>query len=84
MYINDKKEFYGKDIDFLESNVKVAIKALMIYWKLKNLNQIADSGIENSTIDEVGRKVDGIRGTGLPNGWENRRKFTKTTFDNIK
>jgi predicted chitinase len=83
LYPNDKKEFHGKDITLLETNVEVAIKASMVYWKIKNLNQMADKGDDQGSIDNVGRIVNGS-GKGLPNGHLERRAYTKLAFKNIK
>ncbi len=83
LYPNDKKEFHGKDINLLETNVEVAIKAAMVYWKLNDLNEKADAGIDETSIDNVGRIVNGS-GKGLPNGYEDRRTYSKSAFDNLK
>lgn len=74
LYLNDKKEFHGKDIDLLESNIEVVIKASMVFWKLKRLNEKADKGMDDNTIDEIGRIVNGTI-EGLPNGYDKRRKY---------
>jgi len=84
LYPNDKKEFHGKDINLLETDIEVAIKAAMVFWKLNNLNSKADAGTDDTSIDNVGRKVNGVTGTGLPNGWQIRRTYTKTALEKIK
>jgi len=83
LYPNDKKEFHGSDISLLETDVKIAIKASMIYWKIKNLNEYADTGINEPSIDDVGRIVNGS-GKGLPNGYSDRRKYSRLAYSNIK
>jgi predicted chitinase len=79
----DKKEFHGNDINLLETNTEIAIKASMVYWKLKNLNQKADVGRDQTAIDNVGKIVNGS-GDGLPNGYKERRTYSKSAFDNLK
>jgi len=83
LYPNDKKEFHGKDINLLESNLEVALKAAMVYWKLNYLNQKADAGIDETSIDNVGKIVNGS-GKGLPNGYEDRRTYSKSAFEILK
>lgn len=55
------------------------MKASMVYWKLNDLNTLANEGIDNSDIDDVGRIVNGS-GTALPNGWEARRSYASQAF----
>ncbi len=78
----EKKEFHGKDITLLETNPEIAIKASMVYWKLKNLNEKADNGIDQNSIDKVGQVVNGSQ-ENLPNGYLDRRKYTILAFQNI-
>ena len=74
-YPNDKKEFHGSDIDELEDDVEVAMKASLVLWEEDNLNNLADDGLEESDIDKVGAKINGS-GSSLPNGYKSRRKYT--------
>jgi predicted chitinase len=85
LYPNDKKEFHGKDINLLETNIEVAIKASMVYWRIKNLNGLADIGNDEKSIDDVGRKINGISNKNeLPNGHDTRRLYTTLAIKNIK
>ncbi len=58
-YPNDQKAFHGEDINLLETDVKVALKASLLYWNLKGLNQKADEGFDNQYIDAITYKVNG-------------------------
>ncbi|GHN00524.1 hypothetical protein WSM22_20130 [Cytophagales bacterium WSM2-2] len=82
LYPDDKKEFHGADISLLETDVTVAIKASLVFWKLKNLNSLADEGTGQNTIDNIGKKVNGS-GSDLPNGYPARRSYSKSAFDNL-
>ena len=74
-YPDDKREFHKEDIDELETNVEVAMKASLLLWEMDNLNNYADKGLEEADIDKVGAKVNGS-GTRLPNGYKKRRDYT--------
>jgi predicted chitinase len=75
LYPDDPKEFHGKDINLLETDVEVAMKASMVYWKLKNLNSKADKGFNSNAIDDVGRIINGSKNR--PNGADLRIKYTQ-------
>ena len=79
-YPDNKKEFHGKDIDLLETDVEVAMKASLVLWEEDDMNDLADKGIENSDIDKVGAKVNGS-GSGKPNGYKKRRSYTKKAHE---
>jgi predicted chitinase len=81
LYPNDQKEFHGKDITLLETDVEVAIKASMVFWKIKNLNSLADKGVDDTNINKVGAIVNG---TNPPNGEELRKQYSKAAHNNIK
>ncbi|MFT3737199.1 MAG: hypothetical protein QM786_00395 [Breznakibacter sp.] len=81
LYPNDKKEFDGKDIDLLETNVDIAMKASMIYWKLNNLNDLSDDGMDEDSINIIGAKVNGAN---PPNSPDLRIQYTETTYKNLK
>lgn len=70
-------------LNLLETNIEIALKAALIYWKLNGLNQKIDAGIDETSVDNVGRIVNGS-GKGLPNGYKDRRKYTRSAFDNLK
>nr|WP_288931394.1 hypothetical protein [uncultured Allomuricauda sp.] len=74
-YPNDIKEFHGDDIEELENDVEVAMKASLILWEEDDLNSLADKGLEQDEIDKVGAKINGS-GSGLPNGYKQRRNYT--------
>jgi predicted chitinase len=80
MYPDDLKEFHGKDISLLETDIEVAMKASMICWKIQGLNSKADEGMTNDVIDNVGRIVNGS-GEAKPNGWEHRRSYTTSAYE---
>ncbi len=77
LYPNDKKEFHGKDIKLLETDVEVAVKASMVYWKIKNLNESSDDGVDNINIKRVGAAVNGAN---PPNGLESRILYTNSAY----
>ena len=79
LYPNDKKEFHGKDITLLETDVEVALKASMVYWKLKGLNNKADQGTSPAIVEDVGRIVNGG-----DNGMDLRKKYTQLAIENLK
>ncbi len=79
LYPNDQKEFHGKDITLLETDVEVAIKASMVYWKLKGLNQEADKGTSPEIVEKIGTKVNGG-----DNGMDLRKSYTKLAAANLK
>ena len=83
LYPNDTKEFHGADISLLETDIDVAIKASMIYWKINRLNSMADAGTDDASIDNVGRLVNGS-GTKRPNGADTRIKYTTDALTNFK
>jgi predicted chitinase len=73
LYPGDPKEFHGKDINLLETDVEVAMKASMIYWKThkydkKSANEYAD---ENNT-ESLTKLINGGR-----NGIEDRIELTE-------
>jgi predicted chitinase len=72
-------EFHGKDIAVLESNVEVALKASMIFWKIKDLNREADQGTSPEIVEKISTIVNGGS-----NGMENRKAYTKLATKNIK
>jgi predicted chitinase len=82
LYPDDKKEFNGADIGLLETNIAVAIKASMIFWRLNNLNKKADKGTSETIIDDIGKVVNGS-GESPPNGWQTRRSYAKSAFENL-
>ncbi|MDR1202496.1 MAG: hypothetical protein LBL58_12845, partial [Tannerellaceae bacterium] len=84
IYPNDQKEFHGKDIDLLETDIEIAIKASLIYWKINGLNGIADSGTDDTAIDNVGRVVNGVARSQRPNGADVRIKYVKDSLTNLK
>ncbi|MFN3785132.1 MAG: hypothetical protein ACK4R6_14535, partial [Spirosomataceae bacterium] len=77
---NNKMEFHGKDIGLLTTNLDVAMKASMYYWKRKGLNKIADGGISNESIDKLGAKVNGTNYPTLPNSYKERRNLTNNSY----
>jgi predicted chitinase len=81
LYPNDQKEFDGKDINLLETDVEIAMKASMIYWKLNNLNDLADDGMDEDNIQAVGAKVNGAN---PPNGASLRKQFSESAYKNFK
>lgn len=78
---NNKMEFHGKDIGLLTSNLDVAMKASMYYWKRKGLNVIADGGTSDSNINNLGAK---INGKNPPEGGETRIKYTNKAYKILK
>jgi predicted chitinase len=90
---NNKKYFHkhtseGGNIDELETNLDVAMKASMYYWQMKKTNPKSDAGISNSDIDNVGYTVNG---TNPPNDYErdvtlliNRFNFKQISNDGLK
>jgi predicted chitinase len=84
-YPNDKKQFDGKDINLLETNVETAMKASMIYWDIKKLNNKIGEELNDDIVDSIGRKVNGVTdNTQLPNGYEGRRNYTNKAYETIK
>jgi predicted chitinase len=81
LYPNDKKDFGGADINLLENDVEVAIKASMVYWELKNLNNLADEGMDEDNINSIGAKVNG---TNPPNGAILRKQYSESAYNNLK
>ncbi|QKG79684.1 glycoside hydrolase family 19 protein [Tenuifilum thalassicum] len=79
IYPDDKKEFHGKDINLLETDVEIAIKAAMIYWKYKGLNEIADKGTSPTIVEKIGKKVNGG-----DNGITYRKNLTNSAVNNLK
>ena len=55
IYPDDKKEFHGDDIDLLKNDIDVAIKASLVYWKMKDINAMIDGGEQD--LLEVTAKV---------------------------
>jgi predicted chitinase len=76
MYPDDPKEFHGKDIDLLTTDIEIAMKASMVCWKIQDLNDWADVGMTDKAIDKVGSIVNGS-GSNKPNGYDHRRSYTK-------
>jgi predicted chitinase len=79
VYPNDKKEFHAKDISLLEIDIEVAIKASMVYWKIKNLNKYSDMGTSSTIVEEIVGIVNGG-----DNGMDLRKRYTKLAAENIK
>ncbi|MCE2995246.1 MAG: hypothetical protein LW863_06600, partial [Flammeovirgaceae bacterium] len=79
LYPKDKKEFHGKDINLLETNVEIAIKASMVYWRIRGLNTKADQGTSETIVEEIGRIVNGG-----DNGMDKRKKHTKLAAKTLK
>jgi predicted chitinase len=80
LYPDDPKEFHGKDINLLETNVEVAMKAAMVYWKLKNLNSKADYGCSPDNINNIGSEINGAY---PPNGEKQRKTYTTNIYKQI-
>jgi predicted chitinase len=76
MYPDDPKEFHGKDIDLLTTDIEIAMKASMVCWKIQDLNDWADVGMTDKAIDKVVSIVNGS-GSNKPNGYDHRRSYTK-------
>jgi predicted chitinase len=78
LYPDDPKEFHGKDINLLEKDVEVAMKASMVYWKIKGLNKEVgkDSSFEKD-INNIGRS---INGNDPPNGAKLRLKYATDIY----
>ncbi|MGB3779214.1 MAG: fibronectin type III domain-containing protein [Tunicatimonas sp.] len=55
IYPDDKKEFHGDDINLLKNDIDVAIKASLVYWKMKDINAMIDGGEQD--LLEVTAKV---------------------------
>lgn len=70
-YPNDIKKFHGQDIDLLENNIDVAMKASLILWEVDNLNELADEGTSLSAIKKVTKAVNGGY-----NGLGHRKDYT--------
>jgi predicted chitinase len=77
LYPNDKKEFHGADINLLETDVDVAMKASMIYWEMNGLNEEADKGMSDGNINNVGSIVNGQN---PPNGELQRKDYATKMF----
>jgi putative chitinase len=80
LYPDDPKAFHGKDINLLETDVEVAMKASMIYWKThkydsKSANEYADK----NDFESITQLING--GT---NGKTTREKYTKKLLDEFK
>ena len=80
MYPNDPKEFHGKDIDLLTTDIEIAMKASMVCWKIQGLNSYSDIGMTDAAIDQVGSIVNGS-GTARPNGADHRIKYTNKAYE---
>jgi predicted chitinase len=80
LYPDDKKEFHGKDIDLLETDVEVAMKVAMIYWKTHTYkNKSANEYVDKNNIESLTRLING--GT---NGKTEREKYTKSLLEEFK
>ena len=79
IYPQDKKEFHGKDIGLLETDREVALKASMVFWKLNNLNKVADGGTSPENVEVIGKIVNGGE-----NGMPERKKYTAAASKIIK
>jgi len=77
----NKMEFHGKDIGLLTSNLDVAMKASMYYWKRKGLNGIADDGTTDTSIDRLGAVVNGEN---PPKETKKRRDYTNKAYEILK
>ena len=69
------------DIGLLETDIEVAIKASMIFWKINGLNEKADAGMDDTSINDVGYK---INGKNPPNGEVDRKNYTKKAYQQFK
>jgi predicted chitinase len=75
-YPADKKEFHGPDIDLLETNVDVAMKASLVLWELDKMNDLADEGTGLKQIKKVTKKVNGGY-----NGLDMRQQYTEKALE---
>jgi predicted chitinase len=80
LYPDDKKEFHGKDINLLETDVEVAMKAAMIFWKIKKYNnKSANEYADNNDYELLTKLING--GT---NGKTERETYTKNLLKEFK
>jgi len=75
-YPNDKKEFHGDDIDELENNVEIAMKASLVLWEEDEMNDFADEGTDLAAIKAVTKEVNGGS-----NGLSQRKKYTEKAVE---
>lgn len=79
LYPNDTKYFIGDDVILLSTNVDVAMRASMIFWKYsKNLNEYAKSESDDD-IKKVTYRVNGGY-----NALDKRIKYTKKAYEVLK
>lgn len=79
LYASDTKDFLGDDISLLRTDVDVALKAAMIYWKLCKCNAKADGGSTVSHVKKITKAVNGGY-----NGLADRKKHTKKAYKILK
>lgn len=77
-YPNDPKEFHGSDINLLKTNIDVAIKASLIYWKMKEINGMIND--DDNDLLEVTAKVNlgyyaNYVTTNTVNGYDQRKDY---------
>jgi predicted chitinase len=77
LYPDNPKEFHGKDINLLETDVDIAMKVSMVYWKIKGLNDKADKGCSPDNINNIGSVINGAN---PPNGESQRKKYTTNIY----
>lgn len=82
---NNKKYFHKKaptgHFEELISDYDVAVKASMYFWQNKDLNKIAEKGVDNTITDQIGSI---INGTTPPNHFTERRELTDKVYKEIK
>jgi predicted chitinase len=80
LYPDDKKEFHGKDINLLETDVEVAIKVAMIYWKTHTYGKKhAAEYADNNDYESLTYLVNGG-----DNGQDSRKKYTNDLINTFK
>jgi predicted chitinase len=78
LYPDDPKEFHGKDINLLETDVDVAMRASMVYWNLKGLNNEVGKGTSfEKDVNNIGRTVNG---NDPPNGAKLRIQYANDSY----
>ena len=75
-YPNDIKEFHGADIEELENNVEVAMKASLVLWQEDKINELSDLGTDLSSIKSVTKVVNGGY-----NGLNMRKTYTEKAVE---
>jgi predicted chitinase len=80
LYPDDKKEFHGKDINLLETDVEVAIKVAMIYWKTHKYNdKSANEYADNNNCELLTKLINGGK-----NGEKDRKEYTNNLIQEFK